>query len=85
MLGYLNRPDADADTLVDDEDGRWLKTGDIAYADREGYYFITDRLKVRFSELAEWWRKTDFDPSIPGTYKVQRVHLSHSLSPSLRS
>ncbi|SCV74333.1 BQ2448_6765 [Microbotryum intermedium] len=45
MLGYLNRPEANADTLVDDSHGRWLKTGDIAWVDNKGYYFITDRLK----------------------------------------
>ncbi|KDE08326.1 hypothetical protein MVLG_01367 [Microbotryum lychnidis-dioicae p1A1 Lamole] len=45
MLGYLNRPEANAETLVEDAHGRWLKTGDIAWVDQKGYYFITDRLK----------------------------------------
>ncbi|KAL8280602.1 hypothetical protein RQP46_006925 [Phenoliferia psychrophenolica] len=45
MLGYLNRPDADAETLVEDADGIWLKTGDIAMVDKDSYWFITDRLK----------------------------------------
>lgn len=42
MKGYLNRPDATRDTLV--EDG-WLRTGDIAKVDEDGYYYITDRIK----------------------------------------
>ncbi|PUB14215.1 AMP-binding protein [Yoonia sediminilitoris] len=42
MQGYLNNPKATADTIV--EDG-WLRTGDIAMIDADGYMFIVDRLK----------------------------------------
>ena len=42
MKGYLNNEKATRETLT--EDG-WLKTGDIAYIDEEGYMFIVDRLK----------------------------------------
>jgi len=42
MKGYLNRPEATAATI--DAEG-WLHTGDIAYADRDGYFYIVDRLK----------------------------------------
>ena len=42
MRGYLNNPEATADTMV--EDG-WLRTGDIARVDGEGFFFIVDRLK----------------------------------------
>jgi acyl-CoA synthetase (AMP-forming)/AMP-acid ligase II len=42
MLGYLNNPEATKQTLV--EDG-WLRTGDIARVDENGYFFIVDRLK----------------------------------------
>lgn len=45
MMGYLNRPDADAETLLTDKDGVWLKTGDIGYVDQDGYWFVTDRMK----------------------------------------
>jgi len=41
MKGYLNRPNATADTLTDG----WLHTGDIAMMDEEGYFFIVDRKK----------------------------------------
>jgi 4-coumarate--CoA ligase len=42
MIGYLNNEKATRDTLT--EDG-WLKTGDIALIDADGYMFIVDRLK----------------------------------------
>jgi acyl-CoA synthetase (AMP-forming)/AMP-acid ligase II len=42
MKGYLNNPEATASCL--DADG-WLRTGDIASIDADGYLFIRDRLK----------------------------------------
>ncbi len=41
MKGYLNRPDATAETIRDG----WLLTGDIAVVDEEGYFTIVDRKK----------------------------------------
>ncbi len=42
MTGYWNRPEATAEAIT--EDG-WLKTGDIAIMDPEGFVYIQDRLK----------------------------------------
>lgn len=42
MLEYWNRPDATADTLTAD---KWLKTGDVASVDEDGFVFIQDRIK----------------------------------------
>jgi long-chain acyl-CoA synthetase len=42
MFGYWQRPDETAQVLSDDG---WLLTGDIAYVDRAGYFFIVDRKK----------------------------------------
>lgn len=41
MRGYWNRPDETASVLRNG----WLYTGDIAYMDEEGYFFIVDRKK----------------------------------------
>jgi long-chain acyl-CoA synthetase len=41
MVGYLNRPDETARTIVDG----WLHTGDIGRLDADGYLTIVDRLK----------------------------------------
>ncbi|MFH0726024.1 MAG: long-chain fatty acid--CoA ligase [Pseudomonadota bacterium] len=41
MRGYLNRPEDTAATLKNG----WLHTGDIAYMDEEGYFYIVDRKK----------------------------------------
>jgi len=42
MKGYLNNPQATADTI--DEDG-WLHTGDVAVVDEDGHFSIVDRIK----------------------------------------
>ena len=41
MKGYLNRPDATAETIVDG----WLHSGDIGVMDADGYIEIVDRKK----------------------------------------
>lgn len=41
MLGYLNNKEATDDMLADG----WLRTGDLAYYDEDGFFYITDRLK----------------------------------------
>jgi len=42
MKGYLNKPEATAQTI--DAEG-WLHTGDIGYVDEDGHFFIVDRAK----------------------------------------
>ncbi|HEX9064997.1 MAG TPA: long-chain fatty acid--CoA ligase [Streptosporangiaceae bacterium] len=41
MAGYWNQPDATAAALRDG----WLRSGDVATADEDGYVYVTDRIK----------------------------------------
>jgi len=42
MLEYWNRPDATAESITPDG---WLRTGDVASMDEEGFVYIQDRIK----------------------------------------
>jgi len=41
MLGYYNRPDETAEQFA----GEYLRTGDVARMDEEGFFYIEDRIK----------------------------------------
>jgi acyl-CoA synthetase (AMP-forming)/AMP-acid ligase II len=41
MMGYWNKPEDTAKTIIDG----WVKTGDVAYKDADGFLFICDRVK----------------------------------------
>lgn len=52
MRGYWNKPDATKQTITSDG---WLKTGDVAYIDEHGDFFIVDRKKVSRG-VCTWFR-----------------------------
>lgn len=45
MLGYHGRPEDDPGSFAEIDGKRFLRTGDLAYVDDEGYFFMVDRLK----------------------------------------
>jgi len=49
MKGYWRRSNATREAFTPDG---WLKTGDVAYVDEDGHFFIVDRKKVRTGILS---------------------------------
>jgi long-chain acyl-CoA synthetase len=49
MLGYLNKPEATAESIKDG----WLHTGDMGYMDEKGYIYITGRKKEMINRGGE--------------------------------
>ncbi|KAL5330555.1 hypothetical protein ACEPPN_000073 [Leptodophora sp. 'Broadleaf-Isolate-01'] len=45
MKGYWRNASATNEIFVDGPDGRWMRTGDIAYVDEGGRFFVVDRMK----------------------------------------
>ncbi|QDM41039.1 long-chain fatty acid--CoA ligase [Altererythrobacter sp. TH136] len=45
MQGYWNRPEAAADAFAEIDGVRWLRTGDVAVIDADGFITIVDRIK----------------------------------------
>ncbi|QYJ07270.1 long-chain-fatty-acid--CoA ligase [Qipengyuania flava] len=45
MRGYWNRPDTDGETFVERDGKRYLRTGDVAVMDGDGFLEIVDRIK----------------------------------------
>jgi fatty-acyl-CoA synthase len=49
MRGYWNRPEATAEAFVTLDGKRFLRTGDLARVDEDGYFHMVDRLKRMIS------------------------------------
>jgi fatty-acyl-CoA synthase len=45
MRGYWNNPQATKDAFIEIDGKRFLRTGDLAQVDEDGYFFMVDRLK----------------------------------------
>jgi acyl-CoA synthetase (AMP-forming)/AMP-acid ligase II len=69
MVGYWNRPDATAETLVDG----WLHSGDIAIMDDEGFVYIQDRIKDMIISGGENVYPAEIEGVIVGVPGVREV------------
>ena len=71
MQGYYKRPRETAETIVEEDGQRWLRTGDIGYVDNRGCFYIVDRMKVTLNVIS---RSEDGKLIIlPGTHKGERA------------
>ncbi|NYT61566.1 AMP-binding protein [Alcaligenaceae bacterium] len=55
-IGYWNNPQADQEAFIQIDGKRFLRTGDLAHVDADGYFFMRDRLKrmVNVSGYKVW-------------------------------
>lgn len=76
---YLNKPEATAATLVEG----WLKTGDIAFVDGDGWVYLVDRKKdqINVSGYKVWPREVeDVLYEFPGVREAAVIGRANSYS-----
>ncbi|MDP6978873.1 MAG: long-chain-fatty-acid--CoA ligase [Myxococcota bacterium] len=69
MLGYWNRPEATAESIVDG----WFHTGDVAMVDADGYVYIQDRIKDMIISGGENVYPAEIENVITGLDGVREV------------
>jgi acyl-CoA synthetase (AMP-forming)/AMP-acid ligase II len=69
MVGYLNREDATAESIVDG----WLRTGDVAVMDADGFVYIQDRVKDMIISGGENVYPAEIENAIFGMEGVNEV------------
>ncbi|MEP3331221.1 AMP-binding protein [Sedimentitalea sp.] len=72
MIGYWNRPDADAEAFFQCDGHRFFRTGDLGLCRPDGYYSIVDRLKrmINASGFKVW--PTEVENVIYGHNAVEK-------------
>ncbi|XP_035741079.1 uncharacterized protein LOC118449950 [Vespa mandarinia] len=79
MNGYYNNPQATKDAI--DDDG-WFHTGDLAYYDEDGEFFIVDRLKETMKYRGIQISPTEIENLLqthPDVFEVAVVGIPHIL------
>lgn len=69
MKGYLNNPTATANTITSDG---WLKSGDIAIRDEDGFFYVIDRKKelIKYKGCVDGGNSTVIHIGIRFLYQV---------------
>lgn len=70
MRGYWNKPEATAETIMP---GGWLRTGDAAFQDEQGYVYLFDRFKDMIISGGENIYPAEVENALSGHPAVQEV------------
>lgn len=79
MIGYLNKPEATAETIRDG----WLHTGDMGYMDERGYVFISGRMKEMINRGGENIYPREIVIPLEGHPKIADVAVIGAPDPAL--
>jgi long-chain acyl-CoA synthetase len=81
MLGYLDDPEATAETIREHEDGlRWVHTGDFGSMDADGYFHFKQRIKriLKVSGIPVFPSQVeDAASSVPGVRLACAIGVPH--------
>ncbi|RJQ65325.1 MAG: long-chain fatty acid--CoA ligase [Desulfobacteraceae bacterium] len=79
MLGYLNKPEATAETLKEG----WLHTGDMGYMDEKGYVYISGRIKEMINRGGENIYPREIEIPLEKHPKIAEVAVVGTPDPAL--